>query len=280
MFEAAAGTRLLHASLPFRIDPPGAKEAVLLLHGFTGQPWELSDVGKLLAGSGFAVYAPRYPGHGTRRVDFLATRAEDWARRAIDAYLELRADYRTVHVLGHSMGGLIATGVAASFDCPRLILFAPAFLPLNKAMKWAPYVAPFKPVIKRGRIPDPGEKNPVRLDQLREYSSDDLVAPAAQLHRLVVKCGKMLPSVKSKILVIAGEKDEAVSPDVGNFVKTKAVSAASVEGIVLKGAGHLFPFDERAAESSALVREWMLAGEAEGRIGGAWDSLKASYWRP
>jgi alpha-beta hydrolase superfamily lysophospholipase len=116
MFEAAAGTRLLHASLPFRIDPPGAKEAVLLLHGFTGQPWELSDVGKLLAGSGFAVYAPRYPGHGTRRVDFLATRAEDWARRAIDAYLELRADYRTVHVLGHSMGGLIA--IAHVMDHP------------------------------------------------------------------------------------------------------------------------------------------------------------------
>lgn len=259
MLEAAPGTRLLHSSLPFRLSPPGAKEAVLLLHGFTGRPSELGDVGECLAASGFAVYAPRYPGHGTRRADFLSTRAEDWLRRAIDAYLELRAEYRKVHVLGHSMGGLIATAIAASFDCPSLILFAPAFKPLNKSMRYARLVAPFCPVIRRGRLPGAGVSDPARLDQLKEYSSDDLVISAAELYRLVVKCGSMLPSVKSRILVITGEKDLSVSPDVGDFVEARATQAASVEKVLLEGEDHLFPFGARAGESSVLVRDWLLA---------------------
>ena len=139
LFKTKAITRLVPEARPFRTDPAGAKAAVLLLHGFTGIPRELSIVGASLVDAGYAVLAPRYPGHGTNRADFMATSAEDWVRRAIDSYLDLRAEYDTVHVLGHSMGGLIATIVAVTFNSPRLVLLAPAFmaiaLPDNSPLK-------------------------------------------------------------------------------------------------------------------------------------------------
>ena len=99
LFRTRAVTRLLPEARPFRKDPAGAKEAVLLLHGFTGIPRELSIVGDSLAEAGFACLAPRYPGHGTDRADFLATGAEDWVRRAFDSYLDLRSEYETVTCL-------------------------------------------------------------------------------------------------------------------------------------------------------------------------------------
>ena len=257
MLEAASGARLIESSRPYRKDPPGAREAVFLLHGFTGQPYELEGIADALAESGYAVMGPRYPGHGSCRADFMTTRAEDWLRRSIDAWLELRADYGTIHLVGHSMGGLIAASLASRLPCPRLVLLAPAFKPLNALLPLAPLIAPFCPVIKRGREPGPRDGAPGRIEQLREYGSDDLVAGAAQLERLVRSSRRALPRVTSRILVVSGSEDGAVSPAVGQFVASRAVKAASVELVRLEGAGHLFPFDEDSGEAAGLVRDWM-----------------------
>lgn len=257
MLGAASKAHLIPSARPYRMDPPGAKEAVLLLHGFTGLSSELGTIAEALAEGGYAVMGPRYPGHGTCRADFMETRAEDWLRRAIDAYLELKADYGTVHVVGHSMGGLIATAIAAHFPCPRLVLLAPAFKPLNAFLPLAPLVAPLCPVIRRGRKPGPDETDPDRIDRLREYSSDDLVIGGAQLERLVRSCSRMLPRVTSRILVVAGDRDNAVNPAVGDYVERYAAKAVSVEKVLLEGAGHVFPFDERSTEAASIVRNWM-----------------------
>ena len=257
MLDAASKARLIESSRPYRKDPPGAKEAVLLLHGFTGQPYELRGMADALAGAGYAVMGPRYPGHGTCRADFMTTRAEDWLRRAIDAWLELRADYGTVHLVGHSMGGLIAASLASRLPCPRLVLLAPAFEPLNALLPLTPLIAPFRPVIRRGREPGPEDKDPGRIEQLREYGSDDLVAGAAQLERLVRSSRRALSRVRSRILVVSGSADNAVNPAVGEYVGRTAANAASVDLVRLEGAGHLFPFDERSEEAAGLVRDWM-----------------------
>jgi len=259
MLDAASEARLIESSRPYRKDPPGAKEAVLLLHGFTGQPYELARIAGALAEAGYAVMGPRYPGHGTCRADFMTTGAEDWVRRAIDAWLELRADYETVHLLGHSMGGLIASSLASRLPCSRLVLLAPAFEPLNALLPFTPLIAPFCPVIKRGREPGPEDRDPGRIEQLREYGSDDLVSGAAQLERLVRSSRRALPGVTSRILVICGSEDKAVSPAVGDYVARVAVNATSVDHVKLDGAGHLFPFDDRAEEAAGLVRDWMRA---------------------
>ena len=51
----------------------GARSAVLLVHGYTGYPGELRSVADALYEAGHSVYAPRLPGHGTTRADFLQT---------------------------------------------------------------------------------------------------------------------------------------------------------------------------------------------------------------
>ncbi len=257
----------LRAALPIRKDPPGATEAVLLLHGFTGHPGELSIQAEAIAAAGYAVLAPRYPGHGTCRADFLATRAEDWARRALDAYLELRAEYGRVHLLGHSMGGLLATLVAArkaeedEREPARLILFAPAFALSRRAFALAPLVARFAPVIRHGRpVPEGEAGDPDRVTLHREYRSDDLVVMAAELEWLRRRACRLLPGVRSHILVVVGERDETVPPEVARFVATRAQAAASIETRMLPGAGHVFPFDRDGATAAAFAVDFLGPG--------------------
>jgi carboxylesterase len=256
LLKTKATTRLDPEARPYRADPKGAKEAVLLLHGFTGIPRELSIVGASLADAGFACLAPRYPGHGTDRADFLATGAEDWLRRALDAYLDLRSEYESVHVLGHSMGGLIATIVAAAFNAPRLVLLAPAFKIAGGArLRLYSLIAPFKPVIRRNR-PN-GETDAARRRLFPDYWADDLIGGLVQLKRLQKAARGDLERVHSRLLVVVGAKDETVSPSVARYVEKRAMGAAAFESRSLEGAGHLFPFDAHSAQAAGIVGEWM-----------------------
>lgn len=86
---------------------------VVLVHGFTGTPYEVRYLGEQLARAGVTVRAPRLPGHGTSLDDLDRTRWEDWAEaveRAVDA---LRVRCGRVAVVGQSLGGLLALHVGS-----------------------------------------------------------------------------------------------------------------------------------------------------------------------
>ncbi len=250
--------RLLEGAGPISIETPGAKHAFLVLHGFSGMPCELSIPAKIIASMGYAVYAPRYPGHGTCRADFMSSRAEDWLRRAVDSYLDLRARYDSVSVLGHSMGGLIGSCIAARFDVPRLILLAPAFDILGGVIQYTPLIAPFKPVIKRDRpLPENDRNDAARTQRWAEYGCDDLVLPASQLRRLQLLGRRILPDIKSRVLLIQGTKDEAVNPASPEWIKSQARQAASFDIQMLEGRSHVFPFTAGSDEMSAAIKNWL-----------------------
>jgi carboxylesterase len=255
MVQIDAATKLVPGTEPVRGGNPGAKEAFLLLHGFTGFPAEMNTLGMALAELGFAYASPRYPGHGTNRADFSATRAEDWLRRALDSYLELRADYEAVHVLGYSMGGLIAALAATAFDAPKLVLLAPAFASAARGEGWVPLVAPFMPVRRQGRPNDAPDET--RRLLFADYYADDLVAGAAQLLRLRKAGRRALPRLRSKTFLLVGSEDTIVSPSVGDYVGKRARRAAAFESRILEGAKHSFVFDERASETAIIVRDWV-----------------------
>lgn len=254
-----ATTTLQREARSYKNTPAGAKEAFLLCHGFTGTPGELSKVGEALASRGIASYAPRYPGHGTDRADFYATGAEDWLRCAIDGYLELRCEYETVNIVGHSMGGLIASLVASSFNADRLILLAPAFKVRNSFMSLSPALALVAPVIKRHRKNE--ETDTLRKKLFDAYWSDDLVAGAAQLKRLQKAARASLTRVHSKTLVITADKDGSVPSSVASYLEKRMLGVASFQSRCIAGAGHLFPFEVGSAEACAIIEEWLGGGK-------------------
>lgn len=91
---------------------PGNDIGCLLIHGFTGTPFELRWLGQHLNRQGYTVYGPRLAGHGSTPADMARATWREWYYDVLAAYEMLRAQCRKVFVMGLSMGGALTLLIA------------------------------------------------------------------------------------------------------------------------------------------------------------------------
>ncbi|MGE4453413.1 MAG: alpha/beta hydrolase [Sphaerochaeta sp.] len=240
------------------------REAVLLCHGYTGYPGELIRPGIDLFASGYDVYCPRYPGHGTGNKDFLASKAEDWIGTAYDAYAYLAPRYDKVSVVGHSMGGAIATIVADAFNADTLVLLAPALVipAIPKKSLWL-----LKFFIKKRKV---SWKADPEYHFLYEGDSDDEAFLGSQywsyqfpsgiweLERVRKQAVACIDHLVSDTLAISGGKDPTIPPEACELVVSKKKGVN--KHLHIEEIGHLMPYDknqEAQDKAMAAVVSWI-----------------------
>ncbi len=113
---------LLRGAEPFYFR--GDRIGCLLVHGFTGSPWEMRWLGERLAGDGRTVLGVRLAGHGTCPADMNDTRWPDWYASVAEGYGRLRGECEQVFVLGLSLGGALALRLALDAPLDGLVLMA------------------------------------------------------------------------------------------------------------------------------------------------------------
>ncbi len=127
----------LHA--PVKRIVPGAKQAVLLIHGIVGTP-RMFDPCLDCISPDISVHSVLLPGHGGTAADFGRSSMDAWmahCRHALDA---LRQGHERVYIVGHSLGTLIALHLAAENpDCLAGMLLL--CVPLRIAPKLLPMLA-------------------------------------------------------------------------------------------------------------------------------------------
>ena len=117
-------TGVLRGAEPVRIDR-GRRAACLLLHGWITSPADFGGLPQALDAAGWDVYVPLQAGHGTTPRDTQGLTAEALLATARGHYDALRARYDRVALVGFSMGGTMATLLAAEQPPDRLVLVAP-----------------------------------------------------------------------------------------------------------------------------------------------------------
>jgi carboxylesterase len=113
--------------------------ACLLVHGWIGSRVDFNDLGRRLNEKGMTVRMLRLPGHGTSPRELETTGADDLVRAVEAEYLALKADHGDVSVVGFSMGGSLATLLAAAHRVDRLVLVAPFY---TVTYRWYYVLAP------------------------------------------------------------------------------------------------------------------------------------------
>ena len=203
----------------------GAGPPLVLIHGLAGSgEWWRRNLPALSAV--FRVTAIDLPGFGATHRDARLELAQVPAQ--VVALLD-ELGIERAHVMGHSMGGLVAGGLAAEFPerVDRLVLVDAGFVSLDPhrrhritgPLKTLPWTSPsLLPVLLRDVV----RSGPVRM----------AMATAETLRQ---DWGHKLPAIGAPTLVVWGERDRICNPTIGQQLASMIPDARLV---VIAGAGH------------------------------------------
>lgn len=112
---------------PRDLGPETSDRAILFVHGFSGSPNNYNDLPDFLARDGWRVRCMVVAGHGTNPHDFEVATGDEMLNSVLAELRALKAKYRRVALVGHSLGGALVTLAAAQEPVDALILCAPFY---------------------------------------------------------------------------------------------------------------------------------------------------------
>ena len=238
----------------------GSGDPLLFLHG-AGGLHEGAYLDEL--GAKFTVYAPSHPGFGVSEGIEHIDDIIDLALYYHDVLDELGID--SAHVVGHSMGGMLAAEIAAL--CPHRV----RRLVLSNAVGFWRDEAPVLDFFTLGpdqQLPylwhDP-QSEAVKEANPTPGSTEDMIELMFQRMQSYSSAGKFLwpipdkglkkriHRIKSPTLIVWGESDGLVPPVYAEDFRS-AIKDSRV--VVLKACGHLPMFEQRD-EFVSLVTEFL-----------------------
>lgn len=186
------------------------RRAILIIHGFAGGTYDQEQLANFLElNKNFDVYQFTLPGH---KRNFSKVKFEEWVKKS-EEHTEwlINHGYKYIYVIGHSMGGVIATHIAAKYkEVKKLVLAAPAFHYLSitkddkdiaKSIKTAPNL-------------------------IKTYSGQEIIARLFKLNpgalieftNLVKKYYDCPKDIYCPTLILQGKKDELVPKTSSEYV--------------------------------------------------------------
>jgi pimeloyl-ACP methyl ester carboxylesterase len=224
----------------------GEGPAVVLLHGLSGSGrWWAYNVGPLA--QRYRVYNVDVVGFGRSRGQRLILReAGEWLMEWLQV-----VGIEQAHLVGHSMGGYIATEVAALAPeaVRRLVLVDALVLPMGRGLlrhAWD--------LVRAIRYMSPGFLPVLAGDALR-------AGPQAMWHVtrevLSADLSNRLDAVQAEALVVWGEKDSLLAPKLGQELSERLAKACFV---CVEGAGHN-PMWDRPERFNKLLLDFLAADE-------------------
>ena len=242
---------ILSGAEPFFL--PGGPHGALLIHGFTGVPAELLEMGQFLQKRGFTVLAVRLAGHGTKVEDLVHMTWEDWMDSVRDGFAILSGCTEKISVIGHSMGGLFAMMLASESPVCRVVsLAAPIFIAEERGIKALPT-----------REASVGQYVPKALRHLKgvtpvvNYTYRRM--PLVSVHELLDVVEQMkgcIDHVKAPILIMHSRNDHTAAPESADYIY-EHVASREKEQVWFTESGHLLPLEADKDAVKEKVAEFL-----------------------
>ncbi len=228
--------KILEGAEPFSFGE--GPTAAMLIHGFTGSPQSMRDLGKHLAAAEIAVTCPRLPGHGTTWQDLNTRTTDEWVA-TVDAELDrLSREHKEVFLVGLSGGGTLALDCAARRpqDVSGLVTLAGSVHSKDPRRFLAPAIRYLAKSL-------PGLGNDICDPDAHEICYDRIPTSATYaLLRFMKRVRTELRKVTQPILVMHGRNDHTVHPGNAHLIYN-GVSSEDKELVWLERSYHVITLD-------------------------------------
>ncbi len=241
------------------------KAAVVMLHGMSTSADSFRELMHLLADD-YRVIAPDIPGFGysENTNPYTMEHLIEWLTDLVE-----QMDLSSVHLLGHSFGGVLALGQALNYPevVERLVLVAPAVLVAGQYPDWLKKVGKNLRLVEAGivlsrvllerqiRVPffdadsmDESVWQRRRMDYANSRASADAMNAVA-----FYDVRPYLPEVKQPTFIIWGEDDPVVPHEHAEKIERQIPDSRIYK---VASCGHI-PMLEREQEVAGIVREFL-----------------------
>lgn len=259
--ERDAETGIIAGFEPIELGNKAGKRAVLMVHGFIGAPDCFGELPKVVADEGWYVHSMLVEGHGTSPRDFEKTSAEDMLAGVKAELARLQAEYETVVVVGHSMGGALSTLAVSELGADGLVLVAPFFglsvpAPMGlirvaarvaaPAVRWAPSRPGGAPVAKR--------ENRSKVNHYHWIPMQGVLA-ALEVERQANDAA-VLEGVTCPVLLLHSKKDRVTSPKASQKAFDK-LGSGDKSKVIYERSNHVLHWDYDAEAANEEVAKFL-----------------------
>ncbi|KZZ85201.1 MULTISPECIES: alpha/beta fold hydrolase [Bacillaceae] len=222
----------------------------LCIHGFTGAPYEVEPLADYLRKhTDWEVRTPCLPGH-EEAGSLKGIRFQKWIECAEQELEMLGRTCSEVYVIGFSMGGMIASYLAAKYPVSKLVLLSAAAYYVNPRQ----FMKDVRCIIEdkfRGLL----EENEVYMRYRKKVTETPILA-AFQFRRLVNYVKPRLPGITVPVLIVQGECDGIVPIKSAHYLYKK-IGSEEKKLCFLPSSAHLIchgdDFEELAYETGNFL---------------------------
>jgi carboxylesterase len=185
----------------------------LMLHGFTGGPYELTPLAEHLTQWGVTCHVPTLPGHDPELSTLGQTHWDDWLQSAANEASRLTTQYGEIDLIGFSMGGLLSAYIANRYPIRRLVL-------LNAAVFYFSPLRFAKDIVRRIRTDDWSNWSKVKKTPLKA---------TRQFVKLNKRMKPEYPHIKVPTLIAQGELDGIIHPKSAQYLYNRLQGEKEIE---------------------------------------------------
>lgn len=231
----------------------GNRVGGLLLHGLTGTPYEVRELGERLHAAGYTAVGIRLPGHATRYTDLDNVAWTAWVD-AVDVALGLLADRSDqVFVMGLSLGAVLALYAASRFPVAGVVAMGTMWELPRWQVIGARLSLPFRPYQFKARgssILDPDAR---AAHPTYPYM---VMRAVLQFDQLGAAMRAALPEVTAPVLLIHSRHD-SVAPPSGVARILAALGSQDKQAVWVENSSHIITEDYDKEEVFGVVLDWV-----------------------
>lgn len=223
------------------------KTAILLVHGFAGGVYDAEYLDHRLELIGnYDVFTFTLPGHDgdtSKKVT-----GNDWIKKAeSEVQFLIDSGYRKIYIIGHSMGGVIATYLASKYkEIKKLVLVAPAFRFISFED------GNFKPLAALKKTPKLVEQYGTKLITSRMTKLPS--SAVLEFMNLVKKEQNITKNISIPTLIFRGTSDQIVPQQAVEHVYN-TITSKQKKIVLLENITHdVFREDKKEEATEAIIK--------------------------
>lgn len=221
------------------------RKAIFIIHGFTGNLYDNEYLMNYLEYErDFDVYAKTLPGHDKDR--FSKAKYTDWLRfvdNEIDYLVSI--GYKTIYLVGHSMGGVLASYVASRHkEVKKLVLVNAAFDYIN---------------LKQNRLDILTNKDFSKYNHILEKVLRTSISFFIEFTKLVKKHKTVMKNVTCETLVLQSDGDEIIPFETANEIYENLASSKKYLTMI-SDCSHVALSSDRKEDISEYIRLFFKGG--------------------